>query len=415
MQRDLGPVLQAAYPQAVATLIRVLGDIDRATDATQDALVKAMQVWSNEGLPDNPVGWLVTVGRNRALDQLRREQRQVSLDSNVVVLPVETESVSMEDVTEDYSDDDDMLRLLFTCGHPALNQNGQMVLMLKVVLGFSTEEIARALLASPASVEKRLTRAKARLKEQDVEYEVPAAADVPERLEVVLQAIYVLFNEGYSRLEDAEVTRSSLVQVAIRLGRIVARLFRYDPRPRALLALMLLAAARLPGRVNAAGEFVPLTEQDRSIWDAQLIKEGVALIDAVYAAKHPPGAYQIQAAISAIHAQADSVDETDWQQIAALYLKLEEYDPSPAVRVNRAVALCYTEALAEAEQLLLDEKLSKPLQTYQPYFAALALLYELQSKPQAAVGALERAIELADFAAQRNYLQRWQSRLNPRV
>lgn len=411
MAQDLGAILSAAYPQVVATLIRVLGDIDQATDAAQDALVKALQVWGADGVPHNPVAWLVTTGRNRAIDQLRREQRIVSLDSNVVPLHGEPgmDDAAVED--EDVGDvDDDLLRLLFTCCHPALNQSAQMVLMLKVVLGFSNEEIARALLASPASIEKRLTRAKARLREADVPYEVPQAKDIPARLEVVLQAIYVLFNEGYSRVQDSALHRGSLIDVALRLGRMTSRLFRFDPRPRSLLALMLLSAARLPARLSADGAWIPLDAQDRNLWDQGMISEGLAIIDAVYAARHLPGGYQIQAAISAIHAKAGSAAQTDWPQIAALYGKLAEYDPSPVVQVNHAVALIYSERCAEARVLLSAQQVKK-LSGYQPYFAALALLEEQEGDTDAACAALERAIELAESSAQRNFLKSWLERL----
>ena len=407
MQTDLGPVLNAAYPQVVATLVRVLGDMDRATDAAQDALVKALQKWASDGVPDNPVAWLVTVGRNGAIDQLRREQRTISIDSNVVPLVEpqgEAPDVEFNDV-DWHQVDDDLLRLLFTCCHPDLNTGAQMVLMLKVVLGFSVEEIARALLASPASIEKRITRAKARLKETEAAYEVPQVNEMPARLTAVLQAIYLLFNEGYSRIQDEALARGSLTTTAIRLGRITSRLFRHDPQPRSLLALMLLTAARLPARVNDQGMFVPMYEQDRGKWHQGMIREGIALVDAVYAARHLPGAYQIQAAISAIHSKAKSADETDWQQIVALYEKLQEYDNSPVVPVNRSVALCFTGEYAEAKRLLTDPELGRKLSTYQPYYAAQALLYERLGDDQRAREALKQALALADSTAQKRYLQ----------
>ncbi|MGK0224853.1 MAG: RNA polymerase sigma-70 factor (ECF subfamily) [Limisphaerales bacterium] len=302
MAHDLGPILSAAYPQVVATLIRVLGDMDRATDATQDALVKALQVWGSDGIPDNPVAWLVTVGRNKAVDQIRRDQRSVSYEGNVVALVSDDkpfESIDYDDV-DWQSVDDDMLRLLFTCCHPALPPAAQIVLMLmlKVVLGFSIEEISRGLLASSARVEKRVTRAKAKLRAAEVPYEVPSASEIPVRLDAVLRAIYLIFNEGYTRIQDGSLSRGSLIDTAIRLGRIASRLFRHDPQPRALVALMLLSAARQPARVDGHGVFVPLHEQDREQWNKGMIQEGVAVIDAVYAARHLPGGYQIQAAKS---------------------------------------------------------------------------------------------------------------------
>ena len=407
MEPDLGPLLKAIYPKVVATLIRVLGDMDRAMDASQDALVKALQSWQKDGVPDNPVAWLVTVGRNGAIDQLRREQRVVSYDSNVVPIR-ETDSLDGSDLGElEWLDvDDDLLRLMFTCCHPSLAPNAQIVLVLKVVLGFSVEEIARGLLASPASIEKRITRAKQKLKQEDVDYVVPAMEEIPERRQAVLKAVYLLFNEGYTRIQNDNLVRGSLIDVAIRLGRITARLFRHDPEPRALLALMLLSAARLPARVDENGFFVPLAEQDRSLWDQTMIQEGKALIDTIYAARHLPAAYQIQAAISALHCTAPSAEATDWAQIVALYEKLEEYDPSPVVPVNRAVALSLCGRDQDALDLLQDELLKTKLADYQPYFAALAHVCERLNKIEEAREALQRALTLAQSPPQKRYIER---------
>lgn len=407
MEPDLGPLLKAIYPKVVATLIRVLGDMDRAMDASQDALVKALQSWQKDGVPDNPVAWLVTVGRNGAIDQLRREQRVVSYDSNVVPIR-ETDSLDGSDLGElDWLDvDDDLLRLMFTCCHPSLAPNAQIVLVLKVVLGFSVEEIARGLLASPASIEKRITRAKQKLKQEDVDYVVPAMEEIPERRQAVLKAVYLLFNEGYTRIQNDNLVRGSLIDVAIRLGRITARLFRHDPEPRALLALMLLSAARLPARVDENGFFVPLAEQDRSLWDQTMIQEGKALIDTIYAARHLPAAYQIQAAISALHCTAPSAEATDWAQIVALYEKLEEYDPSPVVPVNRAVALSLWGRDQDALDLLQDELLKTKLVDYQPYFAALGHVCQRLNKTVEAREALQRALTLAQSPPQKRYIER---------
>ena len=380
-------------------------------DATQDALVKALQVWQVEGVPDNPVAWLVTVGRNRAVDVIRRDNRAVSLDQNVVTL-VEVESTEELPAEIDWSEvDDDLLRLMFTCCHPLLTQESQIVLMLKVVLGFSVEEIARGLLASPASIEKRITRAKQKLKNEDVQYEVPRAEEIPERRAQVLKAIYLIFNEGYTRIQDQDLARGSLIDVAIQLARMTSRLFRFDPAPRSLLALMLLSAARLPARVGEDGVFVPLEKHDRSLWDQKLIGEGIAVIDAVYAARHPPDAYQIQAAISAIHCQAASVEETDWPQIVALYDKLGEYDPSPVIPVNRAVALCFCDRAVDAMRELSDASVAKQLHDYQPYYAALAFAYERAGLVVEAVEALVTAIDKAPSTAQKSYLQKERHRL----
>ena len=407
MEPDLGPLLKAIYPKVVATLVRVLGDMDRAMDASQDALVKALQHWQKDGVPDNPVAWLVTVGRNGAIDQVRREQRMVSYDSNVVPIR-EAESSDETHLEElDWVDvDDDLLRLMFTCCHPSLPPSAQIVLVLKVVLGFSVEEIARGLLASPASIEKRITRAKQKLKQEEVAYVVPALNEIPERRQAVIKAVYLLFNEGYTRIQNDNLVRGSLIDVAIRLGRITARLFRHDPEPRALLALMLLSAARLPARVDDQGYFVPLADQDRSLWDQTMIQEGKALVDTIYAARHLPAAYQIQAAISALHCAAPTAEATDWAQIVALYEKLEEYDPSPVVPVNRAVALSLWGRDEAALGVLKSDLLERKLKDYQPYFAALGHVYQRLGKTESAREALLRALELAQSPPQKRYMEK---------
>ena len=407
MSTDLGPILKAAYPEVVATLVRVFGDIDRAEDATQDALVKALQKWRLDGVPDNPVAWLVTVGRNRAVDQLRRDARSDSLDSNVV--PLLPDQLVTEPPVDDITlaeVNDDMLRLMFTCCHPELTGPTQITLMLKVVLGFTVEEIARSLLISRSSVEKRLTRAKTRLRTVDEGYEVPRGADYGARLDAVLKAIYLLFNEGYTAIQDAGVGRGRIIDQAIRLGRIVSRLFRRHSEARSLLALMLLSAARLPGRLDETGAFVPLVEQDRSRWDAVMIREGVALVDAVHVARHPPGSYQIQAAISAIHSLAPSAEKTDWVQIVVLYEKLREYDASPVIPVNHAMALCYSGARDAALAMLVGVRDDGQLGDYQPLHAALAHVYAEVGNVADARAAYKRAIALAPSAVQQSHLRK---------
>ena len=412
MQADLGLVLKAAYPKVVATLTRVLGDMDQAMDATQDALVKALQSWPKSGVPDSPVAWLVTVGRNRGIDHIRRSQRVVGLD-NVVSFPGEAPdsdalSVAVADELSLTELDDDMLRLMFTCCHPILSSSQQITLMMKVVLGFSVDEIARSLLTSRASIEKRITRSKNALKQAGVEYAVPRGIDIGARLDAVLQAVYLLFNEGYTRLqngeEDQRLARNALVNEAIRLARMVCRLLRRNPEPRALLALMLLSAARLPARMNAQGWLVPLAEQDRSLWDQNMSREGIALVDAVFAARHPPSAYQIQAAISALHNRADSSANTDWQQIVGLYSKLREYDPSPVVPVNEAVAMCMAGQPEAAYTQLRSCQEEQALTEYQPYYAALAYVAEQCTDQEAARAYYRKAIDLAQSAAQKAYL-----------
>lgn len=407
MHADLGPVLKSAYPKVVATLTRLLGDMDLAMDAAQDALVKALQTWPKTGLPDSPSAWLVTVGRNRAIDQMRRAKRVVGLD-NVVAFPGDAPVDAVEPPADDISLtelDDDMLRLMFTCCHPVLNPTMQITLVMKVVLGFSVDEIARSLLSSRASVEKRITRAKTALAQAEVEYEVPRGEEIPPRLQSVLQAIYLMFNEGYTRVQDGQLSRSPLIDEAIRLARMTCRLLRRNPEPRALLALMLLTAARMPARFNEQGWLIPLTEQDRGLWDRAMTREGVALVDAIYVARHPPSAYQIQAAISALHNQSDSAKNTDWQQISGLYAKLREYDPSPVIPVNEAVAVCMTGDSDSAQQILDQCADDAALKSYQPYYAALAFVAEARQDLVAARRHYQQAIEQSDSPAQQAYLE----------
>ena len=408
MSADLGPVLKAAYPQVVASLTRVLGDIDRAMDATQDALVKALQKWPESGVPDQPVAWLVTVGRNGAIDVLRRDAKVVSIDQGNSLerdigleddATIEVNELSLSEI------DDDLLRLMFVCCDPVLTPTSQITLILKVVLGFSVEEIARALLSSPGNVEKRITRAKQKIKRQANGYPTPRKEDIPARLNSVLQAIYLLFNEGYSRVQDGNLQRSNLVDEAIRLARIACRLIRKHPDPRSLLALMLLNTARMPARMDGHGELVPLLEQDRKRWDANLTSEGLALVDAVFFARHPPSAYQIQAAISALHNKATSADTTDWHQIVGLYAKLSELDPSPVVVINWAAALSMSEDPIGALQRLETLQAQPSIDRYQPYHAARAHILSQLGQQQEAVLSYKKAIALAGSIPQKNYLQ----------
>ncbi|MEM7219424.1 MAG: DUF6596 domain-containing protein [Pseudomonadota bacterium] len=410
MPSDLGPVLKAAYPKVVATLSRVLGDMDLAMDATQDALVKALQTWPASGVPHEPVAWLITVGRNRGIDQQRRANKVVGLHEELYMepdTPLDELSVSQTS--------DDMLRLMLTCCHPLLSPTLQITLVLKVILGFSTPEIARALLTSHASINKRITRAKASIASAQVEFEGPRASDIPDRIDAVLKAIYLLFNEGYTRLQngvdDAGLVHTPLIDEAVRLTRMMCRLVRRNPQPRALLALMLLNKARLPARRNARGWLVPLSEQDRSLWNARLTKEGLALIDAIHVARHPPSAYQIQAAIAALHNQAASAEQTDWQQIVGLYRKLKQYDSSPVIPVNEAVALVMSARVVEAQSLLDQCRQSPELKNYQPLYTALAFASTRAGELQLAYAHYSAAIDMAESPAQVAYLEFQRERL----
>lgn len=416
MNAEYGTVLKAAYPQVVATLTRVLGDIDRAMDATQDALLKALEDWQVNGIPREPVAWLVTVGRNRAIDQLRRQRRQVDLGDNVVelvhsgiasLLPDGTlRDDTFEQAVARHEIDDDLLRLIFSCCHPQLNTNAQIVLTLKVVLGFSVDEIARALLTARATIEKRIGRAKQRLRAEENSFALPRPDALTNRLAAVLRVVYLLFNEGYSRAKDPQLFRGDLCAEAIRLARIVCRLMRAQREPRALLALMLFSHARRPARLNANGEFVPLLEQDRKCWNAGSISEALALTDALFLARLPPGSYQIQAAIAALHCTAASAAETNWPQIIGLYEKLQQYEPSPVVAVNHAAAVFFAGQTGHALTLLKDLEDDPRMQKYQPFYAALAPALAANHHPVEAAAAYRRAIDLSNNAPERAWLER---------
>lgn len=406
---DLGSVLKAANAQVVATLVRVVGDIDRAEEASQEAMLRALKTWQRDGLPNNPVAWLVTVGRNYDLDLRRRESLQHQYGEQVLALDAGYEVP--HDLAEPQIIDDDLLRLVFACCHPKLSEAAQIALTLKVILGFSVEEISRALLTTRKTMEKRITRAKQTLGSLGDGYTVPDSTAVSRRIDAVLRVIYLVFNEGYSQLGNRDLSRMDLTEEAIRLGRIVARLFRFHPEARSLLALMLLTAARIPARLSAGGDYVPLDRQDRSRWQAAKIAEGVALIDSVYTARHPPGTYQIQAAISSLHSTVKTAAATDWQQIEQLYERLEQYEPSPVVRVNRALAVARCGDLQRGLSMLDELSEDSRLQSYQPFHAALADLSGRVGQHARARKAYAFAIELSADSAERRFLEAQRVRL----
>ncbi|MEM7077368.1 MAG: sigma-70 family RNA polymerase sigma factor [Pseudomonadota bacterium] len=407
MSANLDLILRAAHPQVVATLSRVLGDVERAMDATQEAMLRAVQKWPQQGTPEQPVAWLVTVGRNHAIDQLRRDQRSVALPADDPagdrLHHAGADLLDARDVHE--ADDEDMLKLLLTCVRPQLGSGAQLALMLKVVVGLSVEEIAQALLATPLSIEKRITRAKRAIADDGYETALEDG-DLSVGCDAILKSIYLMFNTGYGRIEESRVEDSALVANALRLARITGRMLRRDSRPRSLLALMLLSAARMPARLDAEGAYVPLHEQDRSRWNKALIQEGTALLHAVFALRHPPYGYQIQAAISALHCRADHAQDTDWVQIVGLYDALEKHDPSPVVAVNRAVAQAFAGATDEALAALEAAAAEKSLAEYQPLYAALGFVQARRGDLAAARLHYERAAALTHNEAHHRYLSR---------
>ncbi|NWC93246.1 MULTISPECIES: RNA polymerase sigma factor [unclassified Pseudomonas] len=333
VQARVEAVYRSESRRILATLIRLLGDFDLAEEALHEAFFVAVERWEQDGVPDNPRAWLVSTGRFKAIDRLRRQARFAAHQNQWLAQADELEDAdwSAEDV------EDDRLRLIFTCCHPALAADAQAALTLREICDLTTEEIARAFLATPATIAQRIVRAKGKIREAKIPYQVPSLVELPERLDSVLRVIYLVFNEGYSASMGADLTREDLTREAIRLGRLLMELLP-EPEVMGLLALMLLHESRRPARTSAGGELVLLDEQDRSLWDASLIAEGCALVEKALTMPRF-GPYSLQAAIAAVHAEAVSADETDWPQIVGLYDVLHRAMPSPVIELNRAVAV----------------------------------------------------------------------------
>lgn len=321
--------------KVLAGLVRRFGDIGLAEDLLQEAYARALERWPREGLPDNPAGWLATVARNRGLDILRRAARTLD-DSSEVLARLEAEPLDEQEPPDDGMIDD-RLRLIFVCCHPALHPRAQSALALRTLCGLSTREIARAFCETEATTAQRLVRAKRKIAEANIPFVIPAPADLPGRLAIVLQVIYLVFNEGYGATEGSRLVRGELCREAIRLGRLMRQLMPGEAEVQGLLALMLLSHARSAARLSALGELLTLERQDRTLWDRDAIAEGLAILDEALAMRRP-GPYQIQAAIAALHARAGRAGDTDWPQIAALYGALLRHLPTPVVQMNAAVA-----------------------------------------------------------------------------
>lgn len=346
VQARVEAVYRSESRRILATLIRLLGDFDLAEEALHEAFFVAVERWEQDGVPDNPRAWLVSTGRFKAIDRLRRQARFAAHQNQLLAQADELEEAdwSAEDV------EDDRLRLIFTCCHPALAADAQAALTLREICDLTTEEIARAFLATPATIAQRIVRAKGKIREAKIPYQVPSLAELPERLDSVLRVIYLVFNEGYSASTGADLTRDDLTREAIRLGRLLMELLP-EPEVMGLLALMLLHESRRPARTSAGGELVLLDEQDRSLWDASLIAEGCALVEKSLTTRRF-GPYSLQAAIAAVHAEAASADETDWPQIVGLYDVLLGAVPSPVIELNRAVAIAMRDGALAGLQLV---------------------------------------------------------------
>src|SRR5271154_1966433 len=320
----------------LATLVRLLGDFDLAEEAMHEAFATALGLWPRSGVPDNPRPWLISTARFKAIDTLRRRAR-LDASQDELVRYLEAQWSGADRSKEEDSVEDDRLRLIFTCCHPSLPPEARVALTLREVCGLTTEEIAKAFLITPRTLAQRIVRAKAKIRDSRIPYEVPTAQELPERLGAVLQVVYLVFNEGYSAAAGAEVTRAELTGEAIRLGRLLTEL-RPEPEVIGLLALMLLQESRRVARSSPAGELILLENQDRSLWNREQIAEGVALLEKALNSRRF-GPYTLQAAIAAVHAEAESVAATDWRQIVAIYDRLVRIQPSPVVQLNRAVAI----------------------------------------------------------------------------
>jgi RNA polymerase sigma-70 factor (ECF subfamily) len=402
----INSAITGARPQAIGALLRYFRDLDTAEEAFQEAALRALKNWVANGPPRDPTAWLILVGRNAALDSLRKQAKHTALPPEDVISDLDDAEASLAERLDGSHYRDDVLRLLFICCHPDLPATQQIALALRIISGLSVTQIARAFLVGEAAMEQRITRAKARIATAQVPFEAPGAAERAERVGAVAAMIYLLFNEGYSAGDDA--ARGSLCDEAIRLARLLLRLFQTEPEIMGLTALMLLQHARLPARFEAAGEGILLEDQDRTRWNGQLIAEGLALIDK--AIRHNrPGPYQIQAAIAATHSRAGRAEDTDWAGIDALYAALERLQPSPVVTLNRAVATAKVHGPEAALRMIAP--LEQRLSGYFHYFGARgAFLVQLGRLAEARV-AFDRAIALANTPADAAHIRRHLDRL----
>lgn len=410
-QDSAGPVrdrTEAIYREesrrVLATLIRLLGDFDAAEEALHEAFTVAVEQWAREGIPANPRAWLVSTGRFKAIDGMRRRARfDASLEELARQLESATAGLDVESL-DGPSVEDDRLRLIFTCCHPALTPEAQIAMTMREVCGLTTEEIARAFLTKPATIAQRIVRAKAKIRDARIPYEVPPQDELPGRLDAVLRVVYLVFNEGYSASSGDAVTRHDLSGEAIRLARVLVQLLP-DPEAIGLLALLLLQDSRRVARVSESGDVILLEDQDRTLWNRDQIAEGTALVQRALSMGEV-GPYTIQSAIASIHAQADSAAETDWGRIVGLYDLLLQAEPSPVVELNRAVAVAMHEGPA-AGLALIDGLLSRgELTTYHLAHAARADLCRRLGRTEEARRAYEQALGLTRQEPERRFLER---------
>ena len=420
LRRTIETLYRSESGRVLATLVRLLGDLDLAEESMHEAFAAALDSWPKIGIPDKPRPWLISTARFKAIDAMRRRARFDGAQRDLVV-HMESRGNHAPGWNEEIEDEagwdgeieDDRLRLIFTCCHPALAPEGQVALTLREVCGLTTEEIARAFLVTPATLAQRIVRAKAKIREMRIPYEVPTPQELPERLDTVLQVIYLVFNEGYSAAAGAEVTRAELTGEAIRLGRLLAEL---QPEPEilkpefpepeilGLLALMLLQESRRAARTSPAGELILLENQDRSLWNREQIAEGVALVEKALNSRRI-GAYTLQAAIAAVHAEAESAGATDWRQIVAIYDQLVRIQPSPVVYLNRAVAIAMRDG-PEAGLTHIDAVLAHgELANYYLAHAARADMCRRLGRTAEARASYEKALALTQQEPERQFLQ----------
>lgn len=390
------------YGRILASLVKSVGDLQLAEDVLQDAIEAALNHWTSDGLPNSPAAWLIQTARRKAIDRFRRDATFAKLQPELTYL---TELENAQQPVDEFEEiPDKRLELIFTCCHPSLDQKTQIALTLRTLGGLTTDEIARAFLDKPAAMAQRLVRAKKKIALANIPYEIPGSDILPERLNTVLSVIYLIFNEGYSASSGSHVTRSDLSNEAIRLARITTQLLPDRAEVIGLLALMLLHDSRRKARQNRKGELTALQYQDRALWDQSKIQEGTVLVKQALQ-KQQVGPYQVQASISALHAEAKSWEETDWSQINALYELLHRMQPSAVVKINQSIAMSYAESIDAAIELLEQIRTGNEVDGYQPWYVAMADLLVRNGNREASIPLLEKAIELTDNEAEKQFLQ----------
>ena len=402
LSRTIETLYRSESGRVLATLVRLLGDLDLAEEAMHEAFAAALESWPQTGIPDRPRPWLISTARFKAIDTLRRRAR-FHASQDELARYLEAQGCSAERSNEEDSLEDDRLRLIFTCCHPSLAPEAHVALTLREVCGLTTEEIAKAFLITPHTLAQRIVRAKAKIRETRIPYEVPTPQELPERLGAVLQVVYLVFNEGYSAAAGAEVTRAELTGEAIRLGRLLTEL-RPEPEVLGLLSLMLLHESRHAARTSPTGELILLENQDRSLWNREQIAEGMALLEKALKSRRF-GSYSLQAAIAAVHAEAESVAVTDWRQIVALYNQLLRIQPSPVVQLNRAVAIAMRDG-PEAGLAHIDAVLEHgELANYYLAHSARADMCRRLGRTAEARFSYEKALGLTQQEPERQFLQ----------